>query len=252
MRQTEKGMYSDRLERAIQKAIQLHKNQLRRSPDELPYVSHLFSVYIILSSYTSDEDTLIAGLLHDAIEDTEYTLKELEADFGPRVSRFVRGVTEEKERDGKPLPWKERKRGYLENLKGDSEESMLICVADKIYNLQALKRDYEHYGESMWKFIQPNLKEKLWYHEEVLRILTPRIRNRRALYELAGTLSETRGYFNAQKYPEETKKWSYSGTLIAFPVFALSWYTRVGKRLNSLRSRALSAKIFGYGNRNTS
>ena len=50
-------------------ACRLHLNQVRKADEGLPYISRLFSVAWILSSYTDDEDTIIAGLLHDILED---------------------------------------------------------------------------------------------------------------------------------------------------------------------------------------
>jgi (p)ppGpp synthase/HD superfamily hydrolase len=251
MRPNRKKVYSERLERAIQKTTLLHREQIRRTPDTLPYISHLFSVFIILSSYTDDEDTLIAGLLHDSIEDTDYTFSELEADFGTKVSEMVKGVTEEKERDGVALEWKERKMDYLKKLKNDSEESMLICVADKIYNLQALVRDYRQYGRDMWNFIEPGLKDKLWYHDEVVSVLEERIRDKRALNDLKKELFRTRAILTNRGFEEEPVQPLLTSRVLTWMDF--SALQAIGKkRAKTLRSKVLSARIFGYGNRNTS
>ena len=60
-------IYNAQIERAIKKAATLHRAQNRKGEDDLPYVTHLFSVAVILSQYTSDEDVIVAGLLHDTI-----------------------------------------------------------------------------------------------------------------------------------------------------------------------------------------
>lgn len=244
-----RGLYSPRIERALQKTAYLHKEQ-ERIMDELPYVSHLFSVFLIVSRYTQDEDTLISALLHDAVEDTEYTLEELELEFGPAVASIVRGVTEEKERNGKKLPWKERKLGYLENLKKDSEESMLICVADKIHNLQALTSDYQKYGNILWDELTAGLEEKLWYHREVLTILDERLKHRQAFNDLKRVYGESHQILLGEEWSR------YSATPSPFMTrtnkLIETWrFGRLSKLLRALPFRPLSARIFGYGNRNT-
>ena len=66
------------LEQAIKKASLLHAHQKRKSGHNVPYVTHLFSVGALLSTYADREDVIVAGLLHDTLEDTPYTAEELE------------------------------------------------------------------------------------------------------------------------------------------------------------------------------
>lgn len=139
--------HTDRIEKAIKKAAKLHHHQTRKGPDQFPYVTHLVSVFAILTQYTDDEDTLIAGLLHDTIEDTDYTPLELERDFGPRVREIVEGVTEPKEKDGEKLPWIERKKAYIEGLRQAPKESLLVSGADKIHNFSSVLDEYEGKAE---------------------------------------------------------------------------------------------------------
>ena len=70
--------YSYAIEQAIRAASVLHKDQIRKGSVPYPYVTHLFAVAMIVSDYTSDEDTIVAALLHDTLEDTDYTEEELE------------------------------------------------------------------------------------------------------------------------------------------------------------------------------
>lgn len=236
-------IYTPRLEEAIQKAVLVHKNQIRRTPDEMPYISHLFSVFALLLTYTRDEDILIAGLLHDAIEDTDYTFEELEGDFGPRVREIVAGVTEEKSRGGKKLPWRERKLGNLNNLKNSSQESMLISAVDKIYNLNALVNDRELYGDSMWDFLQPGAKEKLWFHREVIDILQSKFNNSRALEDVKRAYSKAHKVFLDEECPV-----AYLPDDLLVDGMVETKDTEVGR---PLLLSMLSARIFGYGKRNT-
>ncbi len=79
------------LERAYETARLLHKDQLRRSGE--PYITHPLAVATILAELGMTGPTLAAALLHDTVEDTEYTLDALTADFGEEVGRLVDGVT---------------------------------------------------------------------------------------------------------------------------------------------------------------
>ena len=79
------------LERSYETARLLHKDQLRRSGE--PYITHPLAVATILAELGMTGPTLAAALLHDTVEDTEYTLDALTSDFGDEVGRLVDGVT---------------------------------------------------------------------------------------------------------------------------------------------------------------
>lgn len=82
-----------------------HRHHVRKGGG-IPYVSHLYSVMYLLASVTNDEDVLIAGLLHDTLEDVpeEYNSAQLEADFGPRVRELVEELTKQPLKAGKRVP----------------------------------------------------------------------------------------------------------------------------------------------------
>ena len=130
---------SSNIQKAINLASRLHFGQVRKGDLNLPFISHPFAVAWILSNYTDDEDVVIAGLLHDSLEDVpDYYFQDLVRDCGEKVARLVKGVSEDKnpniEEDGAST-WLERKQKYLNTLEEDSDEALLICAADKIHNL---------------------------------------------------------------------------------------------------------------------
>ena len=86
--------YSYKIEQAIRAAAVLHKDQVRKGDMPFPVITHLISVAMITSEYTEDEDIIAAAFLHDAVEDTDYTVEELQEDFGGNVRDIVEGVTE--------------------------------------------------------------------------------------------------------------------------------------------------------------
>ncbi|MDN6427237.1 HD domain-containing protein, partial [Acidipropionibacterium jensenii] len=79
------------LERAYETADHYHRGQTRKSGD--PYITHPLAVAMILAELGMDDQTLCAGLLHDTVEDTSYTMEQLTADFGEEVALLVDGVT---------------------------------------------------------------------------------------------------------------------------------------------------------------
>src|SRR3990167_6351226 len=86
--------FTPKIHKTIGKAALLHKDQ-KRKHGNLPYITHSYSVAFILSRYTKDEDIICAGLLHDTIEDCDYSAEQLKADFGDRIASIVLGVTED-------------------------------------------------------------------------------------------------------------------------------------------------------------
>lgn len=171
--------YTPRVERAIRKASALHDGQARKGKNAIPYISHLFSVTAILSNYTTDEDIIIAGLLHDSIEDTDYTEMELRKEFGIGIAHIVMGVTELKKKNGVELLWKERKEAYLSLLRGVGEQSLMVAAADKIHNLQSVISDKKTTGETFWSHRDyGKSKEQLWFFGETLAILKSRLHNK--------------------------------------------------------------------------
>ena len=79
------------LQRGYETAEHFHRGQLRKSGD--PYITHPLAVATILAELGMDTTTIIAALLHDTVEDTGYTIEQLEVDFGAEVARLVDGVT---------------------------------------------------------------------------------------------------------------------------------------------------------------
>jgi (p)ppGpp synthase/HD superfamily hydrolase len=192
------------VEKAIKKAAYLHHDQIRLTDENIPYISHILSVALLITGYTDDEDTLVASILHDTIEDTDYTYEELEQDFGPNVREIVEGVTEVREKDGKCLPWLERKKSILQKLQTSSNQSKLVCIADKIHNLNCLLSDYDKYGEVLWDILSPGPREKLWYHKEVISILEQQMGGSPALNELKQVYNRCELVFSIDKPTEKT------------------------------------------------
>lgn len=131
-----------RIEKAIKMATEAHEGQKRQSGE--PYISHPLAVMKIVEDWGMDEDTVIAAVLHDTVEDTGVTLKEIEREFGEQVAFLVDGVTKlSHARSGMRdldtyLP--ETKDNLLRLLvaTGADIRVLIIKLADRLHNLRTL------------------------------------------------------------------------------------------------------------------
>jgi myo-inositol-1(or 4)-monophosphatase len=168
-------MYSYRIEQAIRAAAVLHYDQERKGSVPLPYVTHLMSVAFILMDYTHDEDVIIAALLHDTVEDTDYTLDELEEDFGNKVRNIVETLTEKTHIGDKKLSWLEKKKEYAAGLKRGPKEAVMIAAADKAHNLRCM---VEEYYDDHLRYLQDfgkRLEDRLEAYQTVANVINNRL-----------------------------------------------------------------------------
>lgn len=131
-----------RIEKAIEMATKAHEGQMRNSGD--PYISHPIAVMKIVEDWGMDEDTIIAAVLHDTVEDTDITLDDIKKEFGEQVAFLVDGVTKlNNVRSGMRdidtyLP--ETKDNLLRLLValGSDIRVLIIKLADRLHNLRTL------------------------------------------------------------------------------------------------------------------
>ncbi len=164
--------YTPRLERAIKFAAQRHHGQLRIEKEQLPYITHLVSVAVLVSTHTDDEDCIIAGLLHDTVEDTETSLEELRDLFGDTVARYVDAVTEKKVTD-----WQKSKQSYIDQLKTVPEKALIIAAADKIHNIASRLSLVDEVGKEVFAKWRHTPAEYHWYHRSVYEVIRARLTN---------------------------------------------------------------------------
>lgn len=170
-------MYTFRIEQAIRAAAVLHKNQLRKGTAPLPYITHLYAVGMVVSDYTDDEDTIIGALLHDTIEDTDYTAEELQEDFGGVVRDIVEAVTEPKDVGGKATTWKERKSIYAKQLKKAPEAALIIAAADKIHNMRCVVEEYLDDHTRFMNDFHGSLDDRALMYQDISNVLNSRLKN---------------------------------------------------------------------------
>ena len=142
MKPTESKKSSDRLNHAIDVAKQAHEGQFRKTGE--PYIIHPLAVKKILEEWGMDEDTVIAGVLHDTIEDTDLTLEDIRKEFGESVAFLVDGVTKlSTARTGMRdidtyLPATKDNFLRLMIALGDDIRVLIIKLADRLHNVRTL------------------------------------------------------------------------------------------------------------------
>jgi (p)ppGpp synthase/HD superfamily hydrolase len=140
--------YSDRINHALAFAAKHHDQQVRKGT-RLPYLTQPANVAIILTRYRCDEPIVVAGILHDVVEDCVsqgYNAAMLEQrigdKFGVEVLETVLAVTYRRlDDDGVDLSSDERRDDYIERMASASEASRWVCAADKLHNASTLVSD---------------------------------------------------------------------------------------------------------------
>jgi len=172
--------HTPQIKKAIQFAAKKHNGHLRKETEPLPYITHLFSVALLVAEDGADDDTVSAALLHDTVEDTDTTREEIAQAFNERVADLVTAVTEPT-----GLPWKERKTHYLAHLETADDEALIIAIADKIDNIESKLAAYEKEGDMIHSRWSQKPEEYLWFHDEALCIAQKRLPEHRLTKRLA-------------------------------------------------------------------
>jgi len=157
-----------RFDDALRFASEAHRSQTRKG-GEVPYLGHLLAVAALVIENHGDEDTAIAALLHDTVEDQGGLpmLARVRADFGPRVAAIVMEVSDN---EGEPKPpWRVRKQQFIDAIPRLSPEARLIALADKVHNVRSTIDGFRRVGEVVWTRFHGRRDGTLWYYREVLK-----------------------------------------------------------------------------------
>ncbi len=143
---------STNLLRAISFATLTHEinQKQKRKGKDIAYITHPLTVGLILAHAGASEDVIIAGILHDAIEDStpenKVTSEMIAEKFGQSIADLVLSVTEQ----NKDLPWAERKSEALRHIPSFSHDSLLVKSADVLANGTELVADHKHDGDTIF------------------------------------------------------------------------------------------------------
>ena len=179
----------ERLRRAYLFAKKAHIGQVRK--DGAPYITHPVSATKLLTELHVDEDTLIACLLHDVPDDTEYTLKDIEHEFGEKVEFLVDGITKLSKvhyrNDMMERQIESLKKLFIHTAK--DPRIILIKLADRLHNMQTIDAI-------------PNPEKRERIARETLEIFVP-IANLLGIWELKNQLEDHCFHVLAPKEYEE-------------------------------------------------
>lgn len=152
-----------KIHNAITFATIKHNGQVRKGTD-VPYIVHPIEVMQILLSHGASEDVVVAGILHDVLEDTNATIAEIESLFGNFVAGLVASESEYKSKT-----WEERKQSTIWHLHKASKDVQTICLADKLSNLRSIYADYLLVGDVVWQRFNRGKEALSWYYNEIAK-----------------------------------------------------------------------------------
>ncbi len=164
----------EKLNEGIAFAAECHAGQLRKMANT-PYILHPMEVAAIIGTMTADEDVMIAGLLHDTVEDCGVDPRVIREKFGPRVSALVQSETEDKLSDRPPAEtWKERKEESLLMLRHTKDTDVkILWLADKLSNIRSFYREYQKQGDGVWQSLhQKDPAMQGWYYKTIAAYLS--------------------------------------------------------------------------------
>ncbi len=152
-----------RINNAFEYAAIMHHNQRYKYNDEHHQIAHVSFVGAVLMRYGFPEDVVIAGILHDIVEDTQAELADVEKRFGSHVAELVKAETVDQS-----IPWPERQKIMQDNAAQASPEIKAIKLADVIHQL-TLFADDEHRQSQINYFQSHEPQRAFWKYEQLVK-----------------------------------------------------------------------------------
>ena len=169
--------FSSSIVKAFNFAYESHKGKCRKGT-RIPYLVHPMDVASVLMKNGASEVLVIAGLLHDVVEDAGVEIQRVRNLFGEKVADLVKGASEPAEfRTGtsdsdKRQTWKNRKSHTIEKIKKADYDLKLLACADKLSNLRDIVNDYNRLGEQFWNRLNAPKIQQAWYYRSMVEVLS--------------------------------------------------------------------------------
>lgn len=162
-----------RVLKAFEFAFRAHEGAHRKGT-QIPYIVHPMDVASTLMKNDAPEDVVVAGLLHDVVEDAGVSLADIEKEFGAEVARLVYGASEPEElrrattREEKRRTWPERKSHTIEFITGADRHMKLLSCADKLSNISDMVRESADAGDGFWDKFNATRDQQAWYYRSMV------------------------------------------------------------------------------------
>lgn len=193
--------FAERYEQALRIAAVVHAGQSRKGT-RIPYITHVVHVSRLLQEHGASESIVLAGLLHDVLEDAdddEQTRERLAAVFpgfeaapgldalldalralidrevGEETRHLAQAVSEDKVAGGESRPWKTRKLEQLAHLRDADERVALLKAADTLHNVTAIADDVTALGRDVLARFDAAPQELLWYYGSIAEMVSERL-----------------------------------------------------------------------------
>ena len=158
-------MKNDIVEKALKLSAIAHNGQMRKE-GAFPYIVHPVFTALLLAKNGFPDVVIASALVHDVLEDTSVTEKELGAELGEEILSIVKSLSEKKS-----LSWEERKSQYIESIRAGSDEVKAVSVADKIHNARSMIEAHKKRGSDLWKMFSRGREKQLWFAETYLDMI---------------------------------------------------------------------------------
>jgi (p)ppGpp synthase/HD superfamily hydrolase len=163
-------------QKALDVATYAHDGQYRKGSDKQPYIVHPKEVASILAESGASSAAVVAGLLHDVLEDVDpakYCGADMHCDFGGYITELVKTVSKPNKNTG---DWLHRNEVYLGQITATPHlEALEVCAADKLSNISATLADYTASGEDLWVYFNAGKDQQKWWYSAVHAVLETRI-----------------------------------------------------------------------------
>lgn len=150
-------------------ALKAHGRSTRKGT-AIPYIVHPMDVASILLKNGAPGPVVVAGFLHDVVEDTDTPLSAIIGTFGEEVGRLVAGASEPEElkRDpDKKGTWRARKAHTVDHVRAASRDQKTLSCADKLANISDMLRERAAAGDGFWSRFNATKEDQAWYYASI-------------------------------------------------------------------------------------
>jgi len=161
---------SKTIQKAIKKALKLYENHIKKGSEKTPQIFHSLETAIIISRFTNSEELITAALLHDVLEKCDYSVKELEKDFGKKISYFVVLLTEDKSIND----FWDRKIEGLDRAK-EYQATIMIKTVDAITEMKDIIFLIKEKREGAWQFFTGSKELRMKYYRFLLEVFKEKL-----------------------------------------------------------------------------